>query len=164
MLVLSCNRGRTQIKREFSAIARRNACVALQSRIAMRVLSCNRGRTQIKRKFIVIARCNACVALQLLAYEPLPNRFAYIMERGCRNRGHTPLHVAGKLFATKQVHIKHDRLQLAGASFWWSAIFHSKKSKNHLNEIQKIRDLLLLEKNNPAKNAPHRSPELGWSP
>ena len=42
--------------------------------------------------------------------------------------------------------------------------FDFKKSRNHLNEVQNFRDVLFLEKKAPARNAPHRSPEWGWSP
>ena len=42
--------------------------------------------------------------------------------------------------------------------------FEFEKSRNHINEVHKFRDVLFLGKKAPARNASHRSPEWGWSP
>ena len=99
-------------------------------------------------------------------YEPLPNRFAYIMARGCRNLGRYAFLCGGGPFCHQT-----GPYQTLRAETWWSQLlvrfrvfFDFTKSRNHLHEVQKIRDVLFLEKKAPARNPPHRSPERGWSP
>ena len=100
------------------------------------------------------------------SFEPLPNRFAYIMARGCRNLGRHAFLCGGEPFCHQT-----GPYQTLRAETWWSQLlvrfrvfFDFKKSRNHLNEVQNFRDVLFLEKKAPARNAPHRSPEWGWSP
>ena len=99
-------------------------------------------------------------------FEPLPNRFAYIMARGCRNRGRHAFLCGGEPFCHQT-----GPYQTLLAETWWSQLlvrfrvfFDFRKYRNHLNEVQKFRDVLFLEKKASARNAPHRSPEWGWSP
>ena len=60
------------------------------------------------------------VGTQVLVHEPLPNRLSYMLAVA-RIVGGTFIYVAGNLCATKQVHIKHHRLKIGGASFWWDS-------------------------------------------
>ena len=83
-----------------------------------------------------------------LVCEPLPNRFAYIMARGCRNLGRYAFLCGGEPFCHQT-----GPYQTLRAETWWSQLlvrfrvfFDFEKSRNHLNEIQKFRDVLFLEK------------------
>ncbi len=93
-------------------------------------------------------------------YEPLPNRFAYIMARGCRNLGRHAFLCGGEPFCHQT-----GPYQTLRAETWWSQLlvrfrvfFDFKKSRNHLNEFQNFRD---LEKKGPCQECTTQKSGVG---
>ena len=100
--------------------------------------------------------------------EPLPNRFAYIMARGCRNLGRYAFLCGGEPFCHQT-----GPYQTLRAETWWSQLlvrfrvfFDFKKSSDHLNEVQNFRDVLFLGKEGPCPECTTQKSgaEWGWSP
>ena len=97
-----------------------------------------------------------------LQYEPLPNRFAYIMARGCRNLGRYAFLCGGEPFCHQT-----GPYQTLRAETWWSQLLvrfrvkEVKKFRNHLNETKKIRDVLFLEKKGPCQECTTQKSGVG---
>ena len=96
-------------------------------------------------------------------YEPLPNRFAYIMARGCRNLGRYAFLCGGEPFCHQT-----GPYQTLRAETWWSQLlvrfrvfFDFKKSRNHINEVQQFRDVLFLEKKGPCQECTTQKSGVG---
>ena len=99
----------------------------------------------------------------IFLHEPLPNRFAYIMARGCRNLGRHAFLCGGEPFCHQT-----GPYQTLRAETWWSQLlvrfrvfFYFKKSKNHLNEVQNFRDMLFLEKKGPCQECTTQKSGVG---
>ena len=97
------------------------------------------------------------------SYEPLPNRFAYIMARGCRNLGRYAFLCGGEPFCHQT-----GPYQTLRAETWWSQLlvrfrvfFYFKKSRNHINEVQNSRDVLFLEKKGPCQECTTQKSGVG---
>ena len=98
-----------------------------------------------------------------LTCEPLPNRFAYIMARGCRNLGRHAFLCGGEPFCHQT-----GPYQTLRAETWWSQLlvrfrvfFDFNKSRNQLNEVQHFRDVLFLEKKGPCQECTTQKSGVG---
>ena len=93
-------------------------------------------------------------------YEPLPNRFAYIMARGWRNLGRHAFLCVGEPFCHQT-----GPYQTLRAENWWSQllvrflIFFL--SRNHLNDVQQFRDVLFLWKKGPCQECTTQKSGVG---
>ncbi len=108
-------------------------------------------------------RCRKMKRNVVDACEPLPNRFAYIMARGCRNLGRYAFLCGGEPFCHQT-----GPYQTLRAETWWSQLlvrfcvfFDFKKSWNHQNEGQNFRDVLFLEKKRPLPGMHHTEVRSG---
>ena len=100
---------------------------------------------------------------EVFTYEPLPNRFAYIMACGCRNLGWHAFLCGGEPFCHQT-----GPYQTLRAETWWSQLlvrfrvfFDSPKSRNHLNEVQNFRDVSFPDKRRPLPGMHHTEVRSG---
>ena len=76
--------------------------------------------------------------------------------------GGTPFYVAGSLFATKQVHIKHYGLKIGGANFWWdSASFLVSKNPEIHKWGPKIQGRVIPGKKSPCQECTTQKSGVG---
>ena len=95
--------------------------------------------------------------------EPLPNRFAYIMARGCRNLGRHAFLCGGEPFCHQTGPYQTSRAENWSTQLLvrFRVFFDFKKSRNHLNEVQKFRDVLFLEKKGPCQECTTQKSGVG---
>ena len=85
------------------------------------------------------------------------------MARGCRNLGRHAFLCGGEPFCHQT-----GPYQTLRAETWWSQLlvrfrvfFDSKKSRNHINEVQNFRDVLFLEKKGPCQECTTQKSGVG---
>ena len=104
-----------------------------------------------------------CKPYQPLIFEPLPNRFAYIMARGCRNLGRYAFLCGGEPFCHQT-----GPCQTLRAETCWSqllvrfgVIFYFNKSRNHVNEVQTNQGRVISGKKRPLPGMHHTEVRSG---